>query len=543
MTTAQIVSLIVVAILAILGDFLIIKKANKDKILKIVSLSVYAVLLILWIVLKDSRQLIGLIAVVCSVGLCSFLILTKSKSHSLGKWVILFILTSIALTWVFEYGNFNGTEFISYGMNEQGITDIPNLLYYGINFAGDKIVFLLALGAFYAVLSKSNGYKKLVVTIAKKFEGKEIIFAVITSLVITALTSLVSQTFMVLAIVPFIISILLNMKLDRLTAFAVTFGSVLVGTLGVTYGGEGLYWFNYYTQTSVDTAIVYRLLVLVVAFILFNFFNILHIKKVLNEKNVNELDADPFKVENVDKNAKSWPIAIVLGLLFVLIILGFIGWEANFNITVFGDFHKWLTGITIGDVAIFKVLLGTKVAAFGAWDLFNGAALLLFLSVVVALISRINLSEFVEAYVDGFKKLVKPMALFLGIYMVMVAAYMSPYMPTFTNMIFKNVTSFNPYLVSLDAFLASVFHTDFGFTGFVIGGYFISAFGANVDVIHTIFTTMYGFVGLVAPTSAVLLIGLSYLDIDYKTWIKYIWIFAVALLVILMVLFTVMTYI
>ena len=63
------------------------------------------------------------------------------------------------------------------------------------------------------------------------------------------------------------------MKLDKLTAFAVTFGSILVGTIGLTYGGEGLYWFNYYTQTTVKTALVYRALVLVVAFILFNFFN------------------------------------------------------------------------------------------------------------------------------------------------------------------------------------------------------------------------------------------------------------------------------
>lgn len=543
MTTAQIVSLIVVAILAILGGFLIIKKSQKDKVLKLISLCVYAVLLILWIILKDHRQIIGLIAVVCSVLLCGFLIITKSKSHSLGKWVILFILTSIALTWVFEYGNFNGTEYVSYGMNEQGVTDIPNLLYYGINFAGDKIAYLLALAAFYAILVKSNGYKKLVVTIAEKFKGKEILFAVISSLIITALTSLVSQTFIVLALVPFVISILLNMKLDKITAFAVTFGSILVGMLGVTYGGEGLYWFNYYTQTTVNSGLLYRVLVLVIAYILFNFFNILHIKKVLNEKNVNELDADPFKVENIDKKASSWPFAILFAVLFVLIVLGYIGWEANFKITAFGDFHKWLMGITLGDVAIFKMLLGTKVAAFGAWDLFNGAALLLFLSIVVALISRVNLSEFVSSFVEGLKKIAKPLILFLGIYMVMVAAYMSPYMPTIANMMFKNISSFNPYLVSLVAFLSNVFHTDFGFTGFIVGGYFFNAFGTNVDVIHTIFTTMYGFAGFVAPTSAVLLIGLSYLDIDYKTWIKYIWIFALALLVILMVLFTVMTYV
>lgn len=543
MTTVQIVSLVVVAILAGLGAFLIVKKANNDKLLKLISLAVYAILFILWIILKNHRQVIGIIAVICSAILGSFLIVTKSKSNSLGKWVMMFIALSIALTWVFEYGNFNGTEYISYGMNEQGITDIPNLLYYSINFAGDKIVFLLALGALYAVLGKSNGYKKIVVDIAKKFKGKELLFAVLSSLLFVAMSSLFSQTFAALVFVPFVISIILNMNLDKLTAFSVTFGSVLIGTLGATYGGEGLYWFNYYTQTTIQNALVYRVLLVVVAYILFNFFNILHIKKVLNGKNVNEIESDPFKVEKVEKNSKTWPIIVVLAISFIFIVLGYINWESNFKVTIFGEFHKLLLGVKIGDLAIFKILFGTKVAAFGAWDLFAGSAFLLIVTVIVALISKINISEFISSYLEGFKKIAKPLLLFLGVYMIMVAAYFSQYVPAIVNMMFKNSTSFNPYLVSIVAFISNIFHTDFGFTGFTIGGYFVNTFGTNVDVVHIIFTSMYGFVGLFAPTSATLLIGLSYLDIDYKTWIKHIWLFALAILAILIILFTVMTYI
>ena len=36
------------------------------------------------------------------------------------------------------------------------------------------------------------------------------------------------------------------MKLDKITAFVVTFGSMLVGSLGATYGSDALTWFNYY---------------------------------------------------------------------------------------------------------------------------------------------------------------------------------------------------------------------------------------------------------------------------------------------------------
>lgn len=490
-------------------------------------------------------QIIGLVIVLVLAVLGGFFIIRKSKKHDLAKWITLFILLSIALTWIFSYGYYNGAEFYDYGMNQQGISDIPNLLYYSINFAGDKIIFLLALGAFYAVLKRSNSYKKLVNKIALAFKGKEITFALIASLLFTAMASLFSQSFVALIFVPFIISILLTMKLDKLTAFCVTFGSIMIGTLGITYGGEGAYWFNYYVQSSVTVGIIYRLIVLAIAFILFNFFTVLHAKKVLKGKKLNEIDADPFKVESYDKKAKSWPTIVILSILFIIMVLGYVSWESNFNITTFTRFHNWLLGLQIGDFAIFKVLLGTLAsdAAFGSWNLFHGSILLVILSILIALISRINLNDFIEAYTEGFKKMGKPLLLFLGTYMVMVAAYMSPFIPTITNTIFKHISTFNPYLVTLDAILANTFHVDFGFTGYVVATYFTSTYGSNLEVIHTIFTTMYGFTGLCIPTSAMLLIGLSYLDIDYKTWIKYIWLFVIAILIILLVLFTIMTYI
>ena len=54
---------------------------------------------------------------------------------------------------------------------------------------------------------------------------------------------------------------------------------------------------------------------------------------------------------------------------------------------------------------------------------------------------------------------------------------------------------------------------------------------------------VYGLVQLCIPTSGLLLVGLSYLNIDYKSWMKYIWIFILALIILLLVLFTVIAYI
>ena len=490
-------------------------------------------------------QIIGLVVVLLLAILGGFFIIKKSKKNDLAKWLLLFIGLAIALTWIFEYGYYQGAEFYGTGMHQEGITDIPNLIYYAIGFSTDKIIFLLALGAFYGVLSKCEGYKKLVKRIAEKLEGKEILTILISSLLFTASASMFSQTFITLIFVPFMVSVLLSMKLDKITAFCATFGSILIGVLGATYGTEGLYWFNQYVTATITTGILYRLIVLVVAFILFNFFTVLHAKKVLKDKKLNELESDPFKVEKLDKKAKAWPVATLLIIMFIFIVLGYIAWEADFGITIFNTFHEKLIGLKIGEFSPFGTILGSLASAFGTWteDIHIGSTILFVFSILIALVGRVGLNDYLEGAGEGIKKFLLPIGLFIGTYILMVAAYVSPFVPTITNFMFKNLSAFNPYLTALDALIANIFHGDFALTGLIVAPYFTTTFADKLPVIHTIFTTMYGFVGLCIPTSAILLIGLSYLKIDYKSWIKYIWMFVLAILVILLVLFTVMTYI
>ena len=56
-------------------------------------------------------------------------------------------------------------------------------------------------------------------------------------------------------------------------------------------------------------------------------------------------------------------------------------------------------------------------------------------------------------------------------------------------------------------------------------------------------TSINGLVSLVAPTSVLLVTGLSMYDVSYKEWLKNIWKFAVILLVLLLILFSVMAYV
>lgn len=555
------------------------------------------------------------------------------------------ILIAVILTWCIPYGYFQGTAFYEYGMNRIGLTDLTTLAYYSAYFAIDKVTFLLILGGFYGLLSKTSSYQKIITTIAKKLKGKEIISLVVTSVIIAALTSISVSSYAILLFVPFLISIFSKMKLDKMSAFTATFGSILIGVLGATFGTDGLIGFNSYfaANLGVDvlkSTLVIRSVILLVSLVLFNFFIVLHAKKVLKNKKAEETKADRFEVENnTDKKVKTLPMIIVLSLIAVIVLLGIINWS-GFGIEIFNEFHTWLTGLTIGkDVTIFAYILGNSALAFGAWDLFTLCTLLFIASIIIAIINKVGFSDYLASIGNGFIKIGKPVIVLVGVFAVFIAVYMTPIIPTITskllpaeetpsinldykgsgsayfnidtnddmepdyNLINQNTdkkkgcdlncdtdkdgwpdknldfdadgkitktdkelaedivgistvnydsdgdgiadinvtTKFNLGSTILTAVITNLFHVDLGYTGYTVGSYLVSNFGAvALNIIFLVYVLIYGFFQLFIPTSAILMLGLTYSNLEYKSWFKYAWIFLTSMLVILAVLFLVL---
>ena len=552
------------------------------------------------------------------------------------------ILVAIILTWFIPYGYFSGATFYEYGMQRVGLTDLTTLAYYSAYFAIDKVVFLLILGGFYGLLSKTSSYQKIITTIAKKLKGKEIISLVVTSVIIAGLTSISVNSYAILLFVPFLISILLKMKLDKMSVFTATFGSILIGILGATFGTEGLIGFNSYYAANLGadvlgSTLVIRSVILLVSLALFNFFIVLHAKKVLKNKKLEEKAEDRFEVENnTDKKVKTLPMVIVLALLAVIALLGIINWS-GFGVEIFNEFHTWLTSLTIGkDITIFAYILGNSALAFGSWDLFTLCTLLFVASIIVAIINKVSFSEYLSAIGNGFIKIGKPVLVLVGVFAVFIALYMTPIIPTITskllpveetpsiNLDYKgsgsayfnidtnddfeadynlinqdtdkdgecdlncdtdkdgypdanldfdadgkisktdkelaediagistvnydsdgdgiadvNVTTeFSLGKTILASVITNIFHVDLGYTGYTVGPYLVSSFGAvALNIIFLVYVLIYGFLQLFAPTSAILMLGLAYSDIEYKSWFKYAWIFLTSMLVLLAVLF------
>ncbi len=469
----------------------------------------------------------------------------KERKNGLFKGILLFIVVAIVLSWLIPSGAF-GTEYVGDGtLTRFGLNDVSWLVYYGISMGIDKILMLLAIGGFYGILSKTKAYESLVSSIAKKFKNKKIA-VVLFSVIIAGLTSILSQVFVVLIFVPFIVAILKRMKLDKMTILATTFGSMLVGIMGATWGTEGL---NYFAQTIisgeqavqdvVNSMVLVRAGILLIGLILFNFFTLSHMDKVEDDEESTEMF--PTEVNKEEKTTTVIPIVAVMFILFVLVILGHVNWN-YFGIDVFDNFHNWLTEFHIGkDFYIFKGILGVRSAAFGTWDLFMMPPIILIFTVILGLCYKVKLDDFKDNYLDGIKKMGLPIACIIGAFMLLTAVYVSPYVVTIDNWLYSLTDGFNLATMSLSALITNIFHTDMYYTGYVMGTFLATEFVDYINPVFVIFTSLYGFVQLFIPTSIVLGVGLTSLKVKYTDWLKYIFKFIVGMLICLLVIFILMT--
>ena len=191
------------------------------------------------------------IGIIIVLGLAAFFAFKtiKSKNSDLFKWVGISLFIAFCLTWVIPYGSFQEGVFYESSMQRLGIVDLSSILYYCVYFCLTTVLYLFAIGGFYGVVSKTEGYNALVRKIGNKIKNREILSTAIISAIIIVLVSFTGNTYAWILFLPFVVSVLLYAKLDKMTAFATTYGSLLAGVLAVTYGTGSLSAFNYYIGT------------------------------------------------------------------------------------------------------------------------------------------------------------------------------------------------------------------------------------------------------------------------------------------------------
>ena len=221
----------------------------------------------------------------------------------------------------------------------------------------DTALFILVVGGFYGLLNRIPAYKKLVRSIALKFDEKSKAFVIAMTIVFALVSSFTGLNLIMLLFVPFVVSIILLLGYDKLVALSVTIGGSLVGFIGgifVTFKDSssqyGASYVNFAKMVGLDkmwntSTFLPQCLLLVIGVVLLILHILGHIKN--SEKKevyrlsksdalfVEQKDRTGKKVVSDDEDVKVWPLIVSLCVLVVLLILGYLPWKDLLGLLIY----------------------------------------------------------------------------------------------------------------------------------------------------------------------------------------------------------------
>lgn len=476
------------------------------------------------------------------------------KKHDLFKIISIAILAFVVLSWIVPTSNLSGSEIVrAEEMTRIGIWNIFNIFQVSLSSFCIYGLYLICVGVFYIVLSRTGVYQNMIEKIGKALSKKAKLFITLIIILFAILSSVTNLGLMLFVFIPFFISIILKMGYDKVTALLSTIGAIFVGMIGSTFG----YYINFVINQTLNLKLMdnlnYKLVLFIVSTVLLIIYVLEHMKKIKKGKKVNNEEIiDPILIESKDdKKSKksSVPMIIILSLVAVVTLISTITWDSTFELDIFTKFHDMVMSLKIGNFEIFKSILGAGInvgyytqygiKALGQWDYTDLSIVLIFASLIISLVYKIKFNDFLSSFAEGLKKFIKPAFLIILAYVLFVLNY---YIPVFTTIISWFGTSFNIVTSSIIALLSSVINIDMMYIAQGSLATLSAVVGTtNTPILSILFQAMYGLVQFIAPTSVLLIAGLCYLDVSYKDWFKAIWKLLIELLILILLVLIIMS--
>ena len=481
------------------------------------------------------------------------------EKHDLFKLLGIMMVITALLTWVIRYSVFQNGELMTFEETVKGLPAIMDqstigifdfntyallVLYYFTNI----FAFVFVIFSFYKVLGKSRIYDAIITKIADLFKGKDLIFAGISMVFYAAFVSITAEPIVALVFIPFTLSVFAKLKTDKISAFASSFGGMLIGVLGATYSTKIVgSLINYGSiQIKYGNEIWGVIILAVIALIALLGLVSMRLKskeklEVIEEKFIT---VEPVKGKKKRLNNVSLVFTIIsLAVVAIVITLAFVPWT-TFNVDTFTKFHTQLTEATLFDAGYPLVFLGSQtLTAFGEWDLFTASSFLILMTIIVKFVAGIKFDEAIDGVSEGLKDSIKPAGLLLMIYAVLVFAVSYPTIPYIISKLngFISADILRPINWVINGMISSLFTVDMQYNASILGGLF-STFDKQ-NVVAVAMQASYGLAGFIAPTSAFLILGLSMLDIKFKDYLKFIWKFLAAIFVVVLIVLYILLYI
>ena len=595
------------------------KKHNISKLV----LCIVTVLMLISFFLPDN-DVCTLIKTALWIAEFVLIIIALRDKSSVLKIVLLTVLALMLMSWILPAAYYS-EQYIDQGRVQMGFFDLFNYPVTALSYFGYIAFFVLAIGGFYGILNKIPAYRTFLDNFVGRVQGREVRFFAFIMLLIAALVSLGGMQIPLLVFFPMLVSVILLLGYDKIVAAMVLVGSTAVGLIGSTYAYGNTNIIMTVLSLDITSEVIAKLIILLLGLALLVLNVLLYIKKTNTVTKVIKKDSKKSSVKEVKaegkevevkktkktatkstkdskakttksnasksnaskstgkKNTKSsskknikaalkdeevivvkesvdsssdmskyvqesdnsyhttWPLVTAFVLLFILVIFAFIPWSNGFGFNLFSDVTSNVLSFEIGGFAIFSKLFGT-INAFGFWTIIDLLLPMTLLILFLAIVYKVKFNDILKGFMDGIKRALPLGLITILIYSCLVIVTYHPFQLVIYKALLSGIDKFNVFgalLSSLTALLAGIFNVDpsYAFQSVLLYLTSVVTDSASYSTIGVIFQAMYGFGVIFAPTSFILMIVLEYLDIPYTSWIKAIWKFLLELLAVLLIAF------
>lgn len=459
------------------------------------------------------------------------------KKNNLLKAIFIICLLFIIGSWLLPastYSTANG--FSSNGFEPVGILDLlfAPFQYFNWGFVKNHLytdgttvlaysyvsllLVIITTGAFYGVLNKTGAYGHLIEDVSKKAKKKREFFFLGTAIFFLLFSAIVGVNTLAFVLIPFFATILLKLDYSKISVFGATFLTTLLGSVISITGSDVVGISNIMYGLDIQTNLVFRVL----CFLLVMVITCMYL--LYKKEPAIEIGEEKEEI-TVSKNSYT-PIVVISVMFFLIFMIGCFNWYYVLDSTAVTDMYETVMSTSIGSYPITSNLFG-MMEPFGYWTGFTISGLLLLLSIMIGFVYCLSFDTMVDGLKSGAKKMLRPTlyVILASVPMVMLINISnSNFLSTIVGFIYSHVSSMAVPFVALATIIYGIFVGDYFAIASLLSGVVTTTYQENLLSLAILTMQMiHGLVCVVAPTSAFLVAGLSYLKIPYKKWLAYIW--------------------
>ena len=419
------------------------------------------------------------------------------------------------------------TRFIP-GVKPASLADFVMAPITGLNDAIDIAIFVLLIGGFLGVTTKTGALDAGIGNVVAKLKGKELILIPVLMFLFSLGGTSFGMAEETIAFTALVTTTMIIAGFDPLVSVATLILGAGCGVLGSTVN-PFLVSVSIGALKGVDIAsnqvivIGTGVALWLVSLLISIFFVMNYAKKVYADKSQSILTKSEIQQANeafignkdgeeeiIEFTGKRKIVLYLFACTFIVMVIGIIPWE-EFGINLFKG-TAWLTGDSLGN---------WWFSDLGMW--------FVIMAIIIGLVYRMKEIEIVNAFLDGAAEMVG-VALVIGvskgISVIMSSTGLDAYVLSKASTV---LVGMSPIIFTIVAYLIYMALSFFipstsGLAGLSmpIFGPLAVSLGFPPEVIISIFSAGSGIINLVTPTSGVIMGTLAIAKVDYSSWVKFV---------------------